>query len=145
MVEVTETARIGLNADAAWQRLGSFGSVGEWHPMLSKVESEGDRPGARRHVETTEGARQVERLEAFDPVSHDYRYVMEETALPVSDYRAEFCVDGDGEGESTVIWSARFEVQSASRDEDVEAIRRFLKAGMDDLKKRYPSAGFDDW
>jgi hypothetical protein len=138
MVEVKETAKIGLSADAAWRRIGSFGSVGEWHPMLAKVDSEGDTPGSRCHVKTTEGGRQVERLEAFDPANHVYRYVIDETALPVCDYHAELRIDGDGDNASTIIWSAQFEVASDDKHQGIDAVRQFLKAGLDDLGKRYP-------
>jgi hypothetical protein len=65
MPTVTETAQIDLDAGSVWKKAGSFGAVGEWHPMLARVQSAGDYPDALRTAETKEGEKQVERLESF--------------------------------------------------------------------------------
>lgn len=136
MPMISETARLGTSARNAWLEIGSFGAVGHWHPMLAAVEAEGDTPGARRRVTTTQGDRQVERLSAFDPQRLRYAYTMEKTALPVSNYRAEFRVDEAGRERSRVTWSAAFDV--AANAPDAEAlIRQFLRAGLDSLTARY--------
>jgi mxaD protein len=137
MPEVTETARLKLNADAAWRRIGDFGVVGEWHPMLAKVESEGNAPGALRHVETTEGDKQIERLEDYDSSRHVYRYSMQVTALPIRDYSAEFRIDDDVAGESIVKWSAHFDVASGDPRQGIDMIRQFIKTGTDALAEKY--------
>jgi mxaD protein len=105
MAELKETAHIDMAPDDLWQKIGSFDAVGKWHPMLAKV-------GALRHVEGKDGSKQVERLEAFDPTARSYRYAIEETAMPVDNYTAQFHVDAEEKGGSTVMWSARFNVSS---------------------------------
>ena len=104
MHTVTEIAALKHPADRLWQKIGSFGAVGDWHPLLAKVESEGDFAGSHRHVETKDGHRQVEKLEVFDPERHAYRYVLEETVLPVGHYEAEFRIDEMDEALSRVTW-----------------------------------------
>ena len=40
MTRIVETTRIAEGPDALWKDIGPFGAVGEWHPLLSRVESE---------------------------------------------------------------------------------------------------------
>lgn len=49
-------------------------------------------------------ASKVERLEVFDPTARLYRYTIEETVMSVDNHRAQFHVEADEDGASTVIW-----------------------------------------
>lgn len=102
-VEVTVT--IPRDADSLWREIGSFQGVGDWHPLLARVDGEGEQPGALRTAETGEGQQQVERLQATEPRA--YRYAMESTPLPVTDYVANLRVQGAGADTSRVVWIAR--------------------------------------
>ena len=94
MTKVVEAVRIAENPDTLWREIGKFGAVGNWHPMLAKVHSEGDREGSLRMAEGRDGSRQTERLLEMAPEHHLYRYRMELTALPVRDYVSELRVEG---------------------------------------------------
>ena len=110
--------------------------------MLAKVIGGGEAPGALRCIQTWDGEIQVERLEAVDSVRHCYRYSMEETALPVANYSAEFCIDEAGAGASTVTWSARFDVVPGYEKQGVAKVRDFIRAGLSRLShgfEEYPS------
>ena len=48
MSEVIATAQIPLGADALWHKISAFGAIGDWHPMLDRADSEGDKAGATR-------------------------------------------------------------------------------------------------
>lgn len=134
MTRVVETTRITERPDALWTDIGRFGAVGQWYPLLSKVESEGERAGALRTAEGTDGDRQIERLLEAAPARHSYRYRMEKTAMPVRDYTAELRVNDNHDGSSTVVWSAEFEPTS-DEARTVENVRNFLKAGLDNIAK----------
>ena len=41
MTKIVESVRIAEDPDKLWREIGKFGAVGTWHPMLSKVDSEG--------------------------------------------------------------------------------------------------------
>ena len=140
MSNACETVQIPMEADALWRRIGGFVAVGHWHPMLASVESEGDREGATRTARAQDGSTQVERLQHIDERRHVYRYVMESTALPVRDYVGEFRIDDNGDGTSTVVWSAQFEPVKADPDDVIGMIGAFLKAGTDNLSVLYGSA-----
>lgn len=133
MPRVSEIVRVAGNADALWREIGTFGAVGDWHPMVETIESEGDRPGARRTAHLRDGMRSVERLAEFAPDRRSYRYDMVSTPLPVGDYVGEFRVEDNGDGTSTVVWSGTFEDTSGDEARTVEAVRDFLRAGLDNL------------
>jgi mxaD protein len=126
-----------MDAESAWRRLGGFGDVGEWHPMLKSVDSESDTPGAMRIARGADGGTQIERLEAYDAERHAYRYTIEETEMPVRDYQAEFRIDADPDGESRVTWRAQFDDAGEDPSAGTEAVREFLHAGVQALEERY--------
>ncbi len=136
-MEIRETARLGMDADAAWRLIGDFGSVGDWHPLLADVESEGNAPGAIRRATGGDGSKLVERLEAFDPDLHAYRYAIVESNLPIKDYTAEFRIDEAGADESLVVWTARFDSLGADADESAALVDQFLRAGVEALAEAF--------
>jgi len=140
MPDIVESVHIADDARDLWCQIGEFGAVGRWHPMLAKVESEGDRAGCRRVAETRDGSRQTERLLEFAREQHFYRYRMESTALPVRNYIGEFRVEDCADQTSNVVWSARFDLTSADASDAVEGVRSFMKAGLDHLARLHRSA-----
>src|SRR5262245_47955570 len=114
----------------------SFGGIDEWHPLLMAVESDGECSGSLRTATTKDGSRQTEQLLQMDPARHFYRYCMETSASPVRDYIAELRIRDNGDGTSTVIWSADFEPMPGSPS-PVEAIRAFSRSGLDNVAKQH--------
>jgi hypothetical protein len=62
---------------------------------------------------------------------------MESTALPVTDYVAEFRAEAADTDVTTVRWSADFQVSSDDEKQAIEMVQGFLRAGLDNLTKRY--------
>lgn len=137
MPRITESTTIGVDPDTLWNEIGSFGSVGDWHPMLNSVEVFGEGAGALRIAHAKAGAAQAERLQALDPARHLYRYSMEKTSMPVRDYLGEFRIDSAGDAASTVVWSAQFELTADGDGRTVESVRHFLHAGTESLGRRF--------
>lgn len=137
MFNVIHTVRVPVGAERLWRDIGSFGAVGKWHPMLAAVDSQGDVAGARRTAHGRDGSIQVERLKDYNAADCIYRYEMESTPLRVRDYIGEFRVDDNGDGTSTVTWSAQFEPADGTTDETAQRVETFIKAGTDSLKARY--------
>jgi len=140
MPRITETATIGLDPDTLWNEIGAFGSVGDWHPLLDSVELLGQGTGAMRIAHAKEGAEQAERLQTLDPERRLYRYTMEQTSMPVCDYRGEFRIDPAGDAASVVVWSAQFELTPDGDGRTVESVRHFLHAGTESLRHRFGAA-----
>jgi mxaD protein len=137
MSNVIETACVPMDAATLWQKIGAFGAVGNWHPMLSSVDSEGDNVGSIRTAHGKDGSTQIERLLYFDATTHTYRYKMESTPMPINDYVGEFHVEDNGDGTSTVEWSAQFDVAEIGEADPIKMIAGFLKAGTDSIEKKY--------
>ncbi len=141
MQKVTETIQVAGNADAIWRDVGAFGSVGMWHPMLAKVDVQGEWPGALRTAETRDGQRQTERLLAIAHDRRRYRYALLSTPMPVTDYVAEFSVRENGDDTSDVCWSAEFHAAPADVAKTTELVRGFFRAGLENLAARYGRPG----
>jgi hypothetical protein len=136
MTRIVEKVRLLEKSDALWEKIGRFGAVGEWHPMLFRVRSEGEREGSVRTAEARDGTHQTERLIEAAPERRSYRYRMEKSVMLVHDYVAELRVHDNRDGTSTVIWLAQFE-PIADEGHTAEGVRRFFKAGLDNLEKIY--------
>src|SRR3954471_22865202 len=144
MPEITETAEIGMNTDSLWREIGAFEAVGDWHPMLERLDFSADGNRVTRAARGKDGSEQVERLIEFDPARHVYQYTMERSALPVRDYAGEFRIEPVGSGASRVIWSAHFELAEGADRNTVETVRQFLHAGTENLKTKYgPIPGYE--
>ena len=137
MPRIIETATIGLDAETLWEKIGAFGSVADWHPLLNSVAVLGEGAGAIRIAYGEQGVPQAERLQLLDAERHLYRYTMEETSMPVRDYTGEFRIDPTGDAASTVVWSAEFELTPDGDGRTVEAVRHFLHAGTENLRRRF--------
>lgn len=135
MPKIIEIPQVRMDADRLWQRIGAFAAVGEWHPMVSRVDSEGDQPGSVRTAYGKDGSTQVERLLASDAKRHTYRYAIESTPMPVRNYVGELRVEDSSDGTSMVIWSARFDESEGG--DATEMVRGFLKAGVNRLRDAY--------
>jgi mxaD protein len=129
MTEIVETAHVGEPAGEVWERIGGFGVVGEWHPMLAAVKSVGEDVGCLRRTKTRDGATSIERLIDRSPEERFYRYKILSTALPVRGYVGELRVDDNGDGTSTVVFSARFE-PTLKDFRTIEEVRSFFKTGL---------------
>jgi hypothetical protein len=133
---VEASATVDRSVDALWREVGSFHSVGEWHPMLARVEGRGDEVGALRTAETRDSQRQIERLTQVDPGDHRYRYEMVSTEMPVDTYVGDFSIRGTN-GQSRILWAADFEVTAGNEKEVAGFVRQFLAAGVESLQRRY--------
>lgn len=135
-VKIDEDIVLQAPPSQVWERIGSFGAIGDWHPMLRIVESEGNHVGARRTATGEDGGTQVEKLVSYKDTARPHRkicygYTMEETAMPVTAYEAVFAVEAEGDG-SRIRWTAFFEDQdSDGAGEDM--VRGFIEAGLQAL------------
>jgi hypothetical protein len=143
MAHVEQLADLPVDPDVLWGEIGSFQGIGQWHPLLTSVEGQGERPGAVRSATGTDGSTQVERLGEVDAERRRYRYVMESSAMPVRDYQAEFQVQASSDGTSTIRWTGDFQVTAGDPDEVIEMVRGFFVTGLQSLAYRYTPGAAD--
>ena len=137
MPKVTMSTPVAMNADALWQAIGSFAAIGNWHPMMEKVEADGENKGSTRRLQLVGGAQILERLEEVSPTERLYRYSIVQSPLPIKDYVSEIRVKDNGDGTSTVEWSSDFNVNSSNESDVVKTIQSVYQAGLDNLRKMY--------
>ena len=137
MPKVTMSTPVAMNADALWQAIGSFAAIGDWHPMVEKVEAQGENKGSIRTLQLIGGAKLVERLEEVSPTERLYRYTITQSPLPIRDYVSEIRVKDNGDGTSTVEWSSDFAVNTSNESDVVKTIQEVYRAGLDNLTKLY--------
>ena len=146
MNTVMHAVRLPVRAQPLWAEIGAFGSVGEWHPLVTRVDSEGDSAGSRRTTQDRDGVTQVDRLKDYDGRQFIYRYEMISTTLPVRDYVGEFRVDDNADETSTVTWSANFALAGLSEEDGertAERIRAFIREGTEGLRRRFERVAAD--
>ncbi len=117
MTEIVESVQVGEPAGEVWELIGRFGAVAAWHPMLATVTAEGEDIGALRRARSIDGLRT--------------RCRWRPGHLPVKGV-GELRVDDNGDGTSTVVYSARFE-PTLSDFRSIEEIRGFLKTGLSSI------------
>jgi len=139
MPRITETATLAVDPKTLWKQIGSFDSVGDWHPMLESVEMVREGKDVTRIAHGNAGE-QTERLQRLDPRRHFYRYTLERSSIPVCDYTGEFRIDPAGDAASTVVWSAKFELTDEGDGRTVEFVRKFLHVGTEALKQKFGEA-----
>ena len=137
MPKVTMSTPVAMNADALWDAIGRFAAIGDWHPMIEKVDAEGEQKGSVRTLQLIGGAKLVERLEEISPTERLYRYSLTESPLPISNYFSEIRVKDNGDGSSTVEWSSDFAVKGSNETDVVKTIQEVYQAGLDNLTRLY--------
>lgn len=136
MPKITMSTPVAASPDMLWQSIGAFTAIGDWHPLVEKVESEGEYKGSTRTLQLG-GARIVERLEEVSPTERLYRYSIVDSPLPIRNYVAEIRVKDNGDGSSTVEWSSDFDVTTGNESDVVKTLQEVYRAGLDNLGRLY--------
>jgi hypothetical protein len=133
---VTESVSLDATPDRVWKLIGQFG--GDWHPLIANIKLIGAGIGELRVIETIDGKRIIERLDAIDNSNRSYRYT-NISGIPASDYTGTLEVKPNGIG-STVEWRAQY-VGNGQGDIVVRTIVSTLfKTGLESLKPRFGAA-----
>jgi mxaD protein len=135
-----------------WEAIKEFGSIGNWHPGLTKVVSEnGNNEGATRALTLKSGGTIVESLDDYSEkdMSIEYRLLKENLdAFPVSFYSDQISIHPT-DGGSEVEWTSRFYRADTTNEppEDkndaaaIKATTDFFKAGLEGLKAKVEGQG----
>ena len=145
-LHVTQTVEIAAPAGKVWDAAKNFDQLNTWLPPVAKdeiVEGQNNTVGAVRLLTLKDGGTVKEKLVAFTPTAHTFRYRIVESVLPVSHYISVFTVKSAGKGKSTVTWSGRFKRKNlgpspADSENDkaaTDTITGVYQAGLSTLKK----------
>ncbi len=145
-LHVTQKAEINAPALKVWKAVESFDALNTWHPAVDKdeiVQGTNDTVGAVRLLTLKGGGTIKEKLLAFDPKMHTFRYAIVEGVLPVSDYTSTLTVTSAGKGKSVVTWSGHFRrkdtgpnpADNANDKTATDTITGVYQGGLQNLKK----------
>ena len=145
-LHVTQSVEINAPAHKVWKAVESFDSLNTWHPAVAKdeiVEGTNDTAGAVRLLTLKDGGTIKEKLLAFEPKAHKFRYQILEGVLPVSDYTSTVTVTAAGKGKSTVTWTGHFRrkdtgdspADNANNKTATDTITSVYQGGLQNLKK----------
>ncbi|WP_052452347.1 SRPBCC family protein [Noviherbaspirillum autotrophicum] len=137
---VTRSIVVSAPADKVWKVVGNFGDMSYFSAAVKSTEivsGRNNQPGAQRRITLKEGGVVVETLTARKERPYRLSYRMDESPLPVSNYRSTISVIPSGQ-DSKVTWSGQFNSRAAAEDGDqvaVKAITGLYDAGLASIKE----------
>lgn len=106
MSKVSMSTKLDVSADQAWQMIGGFNALPDWHPAVEK--SELTEEGQVRTLSLAGGGSIVEKLEKVDDNARTYTYSIIDSPLPLSNYTSTITVRDTDDG-TVVDWSSEFD------------------------------------
>jgi hypothetical protein len=129
---------VGLTAppDKVWTYVGDFGVA--WQPLVANITTVGTGVGQIRTVETIDGKRIIERLDASDNSQRSYRYTMI-SGIQATDYIGTLSVSPKGTG-SSVEWRVQYWADGQPDILVKTVVTTLLKTSLDSLKGHFGAA-----
>lgn len=146
-LRVVETVEIKAPVSKVWATVKNFDSLNVWHPAFAKdeiIKGTNNQPGAVRQLTVKDGPTFTERLLAFTPKTHSFKYkIIDPSPLPIRSYRSTVAVTPSADGGSVVTWTGAFKRKNASDNppdaESDAGVTKFItgvyRGGLDNLKK----------
>ncbi len=126
---------LGVSADKAWAAIRDIGGLDRWFPIISACTVEGEGVGALRVLTLAGGGGEMrDRIVEICDAKKRLRYERPHLPFPVSDYRGEVEIRGDG-ASCVLTWTVRFNVEPAKRDEVAGLVRSAISDGVDGMER----------
>ena len=122
--------------DKVWTYIGDFGAA--WQPLVANITTVGTGVGQIRTVETIDGKRIIERLDASDNSQRSYRYTMI-SGIQATDYIGTLSVSPKGTG-SSVEWRVQYWADGQPDILVKTVVTALLKTSLDSLKGYFGAA-----
>ena len=130
METVQAETTLTTTADNVWGVIGTFGELDLWHPWVPNCTISTD---GRTRTINLGSTKAVERLVEPSTSEFSHSYVVEESPMPVKNYRATLCVEPLHQG-CHVTWKAEFDATDASAG---ALIQRFFNDGLAAIKAQF--------
>ena len=143
--KVKESVVIKAKPEDVWNVIKDFGKIDNWHPLISKVETDGKNRTIYYSPRNNTPIKQ--KLESHSAEKMMYKTSITEVDIkyfPVNTYTANISVKGNDDGTSTVLWKAAFYRAFLNNDPPpelneaaaIEAVTEFFQAGLNNLKSK---------
>ena len=116
-----------------WALIGDFGAV--WEPLVASIITVGTGVGQLRTIETIDGKRIIERLEAIDNSQRSYRYSLI-SGIQATDYVGTLTVSPKELG-SLVKWQVQYWADGQPDILVKTIITTLLKTSLGSLRARF--------
>jgi hypothetical protein len=131
-IDVKESAEVKGDAAKLWEKIGPWCAIKDWHPAVAKCdETKGAKPVRTLSLK---GGGTIKETQTGKSAT-GYEYTIDESPLPVSDYKASFSVAAGKNGMSTITWTASFKAKGVKDDEAKKVITGIFTGGLDSIKK----------
>ena len=130
MTELSLHVDLSSPPEEVWALVGDFGALATWHPWVPNCTLSED--GLTRTIDLGHSAA-IERLDASATSTWSQSYVVVESPMPITDYRATWSVEGSPTG-CRLIWNARF---TPLDDNAVFMLKSFFEQGFNALAERF--------
>ncbi len=128
-LDVKKAVDVPASPDAVWKTIGDFCGIANWHPAIEKCEISKKDDATFRTLSLKGGGTILEKETAWDNKGKSYSYAIEESPLPVANYKATLAVEPKGSG-SEVIWSSTFNAKGADDAKASSTIGGIFDAGL---------------
>lgn len=135
MSKINMSTDVPISPDELWKVIGGFNALPDWHPSIEKSELE--EGGTVRRLSIAGGVTLTEKLVDANDNERTYTYTIDQSPLPVNNYKATIKVRQNEDGStSTVDWSSEFEPVGPETDA-VKTIQDIYQVGFDNLRKMF--------
>jgi hypothetical protein len=131
-LEARVTKEASGSAAQVWEAVGGFCGISTWHPGIAKCEVSEANGVTFRTLTTKDGGKLLEKQTDFDATKMTYSYTIEESPLPVANYKSTFNVVAKENG-AAIDWTGTFDAKDKPDAEVVKLITGVYEAGVDAL------------
>jgi len=128
-----DSVELAASPDKVWALIGDFGAA--WQPLIADINTVGTGVGQIRTIETVDGKRIIERLEAIDNSARSYRYAML-GGIQATDYTGTLSVAPKGTG-SLVQWQVQYWADGQPDIVIKTVVTTLLRTSLESLKTRF--------
>jgi len=128
-VDVKKTVDVPASPEAVWKLIGDFCGIASWHPALEKCEISEKNGATFRTLYLKGGGKILEKATDWNEKFKTYSYTIEESPLPVENYKATISVAPKGSG-SEIIWVSNFKAKGADDEKAASTIGGIFDAGL---------------
>ncbi|MDZ4841744.1 MAG: SRPBCC family protein [Hyphomicrobium aestuarii] len=128
-VDVRQVTEIAAPPARVWAKVGDWCAIKDWHPAISNCTSE---TKGFRTLTLKDGGRIVEKLTKTGKFSYSYDII--DSPLPVRNYSATLTAKPDSNGNTDLVWSAKFDAKDKTEAEAQAVIKGIFEAGLTNIK-----------
>ena len=134
--DVSRTVTVKASPAEVWKVIGPFCAISDWYPGITTCTEERIGGATHRRLVTQDGAQFLEKLLEHDEGGMRYSYTIEQSPLPVADYRSTLAV-AEADGMTRLTWSSSFSPKGASEQEAEKVVTGVYDGGLEALRKRF--------